>query len=68
MKNIRSNSRNDPYANIDWGKAAVLFKNPPQTIQTDKKIPPVKEILKVLAAVGAVGLIFAFPGAAVGIA
>lgn len=66
--NRRKTNRHDPYANIDWEKASELFKYPPQTAQTDKKIPPVKEILKVLTVVGAVGLIFAFPGAAAGIA
>lgn len=65
---MRSNNRNSSYTNIDWEKASVLFKNPPLITQTNKKIPPVKEILKVLAGVGAIGLIFAFPGAAAGIA
>lgn len=68
MKKIRSKNRNNPYANIDWEKVSTLFKNPPQAIQTDKKIPPIKDILKVLAGVGAIGLIFVFPGAAAGIA
>lgn len=65
---MKSNKQNNPYANIDWENASILFKSPPQTSQINKKIPPVKDILKVLAGVGAIGLIFAFPGAAVGVA
>lgn len=53
----------NPYAHIDWEKASKLFQQP---ILSSKKhsFPPVKEILHVLAAVGTIGMIFAFPGAA----
>lgn len=60
--------KTNPYAHIDWEKAAGLFKNPLSPLQTNKNLPPVRDILRVLAAAGAVGLMFAFPGAAVGIA
>ncbi|MBI5452117.1 hypothetical protein HY945_01520 [Candidatus Gottesmanbacteria bacterium] len=60
-KKIRRNL--NPYAHIDWEKASKLFQQP---ILHSKKhsFPPVKEILHVLVAVGAIGVIFAFPGAA----
>lgn len=56
----------NPYAHIDWEKASKLFQQP---ILSSKKhsFPPVREILHTLAAVGAIGLIFAFPGAALAI-
>lgn len=60
--------KTNPYAHIDWEKAAVLFKRSKLASQTNKSLPPVREILRVLAAAGAVGLMFAFPGAAAGIA
>lgn len=60
--------KTNPYAHIDWEKAAVLFKHSAPASQINKSLPPVREILRVLAAAGAVGLIFAFPGAAAGIA
>lgn len=53
----------NPYAHIDWDKASKLFQQP---MLSSKKhsFPPVKNILQVLAKVGAIGMIFAFPGAA----
>lgn len=53
----------NPYAHIDWEKAGKLFRQP---ILPSKKssFPPVKHILHTLAKVGAIGMIFAFPGAA----
>lgn len=54
-----------PYANIDWNKAAILFQKP--IPKSKGKYPSVKNILQALAVVGGVGLVFAFPGAAVGI-
>lgn len=53
----------NPYAHIDWEKASKLFQQP---ILSSKKhsFPPVKDILRILAKVGAIGMIFAFPGAA----
>lgn len=53
------------YARIDWEKASKLFQKIPTT-QTSMQhsYPQVKEILRILAGAGAVGLMFAFPGAA----
>lgn len=53
-----------PYANIDWQKAAVLFQRPIEIRNDSGSLPRVKDILKILAPAGAIGLIFAFPGAA----
>lgn len=57
----------DPYAKIDWEKAAILFKN--STSYTTKKrlFPLTKDVLRIIAGAGAVGLTFAFPGAALAI-
>ena len=65
MANKRLASK-DIYANIDWEKVSQIFKNSTPEV-SKSKFPPVKNILHVLAAVGAVGLIFAFPGPAIGI-
>ena len=58
----------NPYANIDWVKAEIMFK---QSIVYDsggKLYPKVKEILQILAAAGAVGITFLSPkaGTAIG--
>lgn len=53
-----------PYAKIDWQKAAVLFQRPIDNRNYSGSLPRVKDILKILAAAGAIGMIFAFPGAA----
>lgn len=53
-----------PYANIDWEKAAILFKKDGGLKEGTKKFPSARNILKVLAAVGTIGMIFVFPGAA----
>ncbi|OGG14227.1 hypothetical protein A2773_06410 [Candidatus Gottesmanbacteria bacterium RIFCSPHIGHO2_01_FULL_39_10] len=58
----RKRARN-PYAKINWEKAAVLFDKP-FVVEGESNFPQVKQILQVLAAAGAVGLVFAFPGAA----
>src|SRR3989338_6959670 len=52
---------------IDWEKASLLFRKASKTQKGNSKYPQVKEILRVLAAVGGIGLVFAFPGAAAGI-
>lgn len=53
----------NPYTHIDWEKASKLFQQP---IISERmySFPPVKHILHTLAKVGAIGMIFAFPGAA----
>lgn len=62
-KKISSN----PYAKIDWDKAAELFQTPLNTKDKSKSFVSVKPLLQILAAAGTIGLIFAFPGAAAGI-
>lgn len=56
-----------PYTQIDWEKASLLFQRATKTQKGNSKYPQVKEILRILAAVGGIGLVFAFPGAAAGI-
>ncbi len=56
-----------PYSNIDWEKASLLFQKSVKAQKGRSKYPQVKEILRILAAVGGIGLVFAFPGAAAGI-
>lgn len=63
-KKKRSRKTISPYIDIDWEKAAVLFKNYTPQVSQKHKYPPVKDILSVLAKVGGIALIFAFPGAA----
>lgn len=53
-----------PYANIDWEKTSLLFQKALNTPKSSSKYPQVKEILRILAGVGSIGLMFAFPGAA----
>lgn len=55
--------RTNPYARIDWGKAKELFSRSLPKTEIEHKNPPVREILRVLMGVGAVGMIFLFPGA-----
>lgn len=57
--------RYGPYAKIDWGKAAVLFRRPWPKTDRVRHYPEVKEILHILAAAGTVGLMFIAPGAGV---
>lgn len=65
IKRSKKAERSDsPYVNIDWEKASKLFQAPITYSSEKKSFPPVKEVLSVLAKVGAVGLIFVFPGAA----
>lgn len=60
----KDRSKPDLYANIDWDKASKLFQQPMPSSTGKHTYPQVKELLKVLAGAGAIGLIFAFPGAA----
>lgn len=57
-----------PYANINWEKVAILFQQSNNASSRQTQYPRVKDILKILAAAGSIGLVFAFPGAALGIA
>src|SRR3989337_1223905 len=63
MGRSKQGSKGNPYANIDWEKAKVLFQRPLASENTSHKSIPVRDILHVLAAVGAVGMMFVFPGA-----
>ncbi len=64
--NQRKRKAGNPYANINWEKASTLFKLPlPE--KKKKSFLSAKLLLQVLAATGAIGLIFAFPGAAAGV-
>lgn len=53
-----------PYSNIDWEKASTLFQHSIPIQKSPSNYPSAKEILRVLAVAGAIGLVFAFPGAA----
>lgn len=53
---------------IDWEKAQKLFQNTTLPAASTSHYPSVRQILHVLAGIGAVGLVFAFPGAAPAIA
>lgn len=52
------------YAQIDWGKAKTIFEKPLVKPTSSSSYPSGRDILTILAKVGAIGLIFAFPGAA----
>lgn len=56
-----------PYAKIDWEKASILFQRPLPKREQTRQYPSTKEILHISAAAGAVGMMFIFPGAAVGL-
>jgi len=56
-----------PYAHINWEKASLLFKHSAGDDKNKRIYPSVKEMLRILTAAGAIGLAFAFPGAALGI-
>lgn len=59
--------RGSLYAKIDWQKAEALFQRPSPKRETSSDYPSTREILRVLAGVGAVGMMFLFPGAAPGL-
>lgn len=52
------------YANINWEKAVVLFQRPLPNTSESRLVPFAKDALRVLAAVGTIGFIFAFPSSA----
>lgn len=64
MQKSSPSHRRGPYARINWDKAKILFQQPLPEQREGKKSIPVKDILSILAAVGAVGALFVFPGAA----
>lgn len=59
----KHNAYRSPYAKIDWEKAGTLFQRPSVHRSKNSLIPATREVLHVLAAVGAIGLTFALPGA-----
>lgn len=64
MKKKRSITRR-VYARIDWERAAQLFRRSvPPTITRDSKYPSTKDILRIVASAGVVGMSFVFPNAA----
>ncbi len=52
------------YAQINWEKAAEIFKNIKFEKEKDSSYPSTKKILTFVAAMGKIGLVFAFPKAA----
>lgn len=56
------------YAKINWNKAEGFFRHAPQQEIKQRDYPSTKDILRILAAVGTVGLVLAFPPALTGVA
>lgn len=56
------------YAKINWDKAEGFFRQTRQQETKHQDYPSTKDILQILAAVGTVGLVLAFPPALTGIA
>ena len=68
MSNMKIRKKyHHPYARINWQKAAVLFQQHSNTNFSQDKYATAKQVLLLLAAAGAVGLIFAFPAAGIAI-
>lgn len=68
LKREKKKISHNPYAQIDWDKAAALFQKPlNSSANKSKSFISIKQLLQVLAAAGTIGLLFAFPGAAAGI-
>lgn len=64
LQQPRKKKRGIMYANIDWKKAESLFQQPAIQDDVKRQYPRVREILRVIAAAGAVGMIFLYPGTA----
>lgn len=56
------------YAKIDWNKAQSLFQRPQPPSLKESTFPKVREVLRVVAAAGAIGMIFLFPHSVPGLA
>lgn len=66
MKRLRKRRTDDPYGRIDWEKVSVLFRKPlPKEPGANDRYVTVKQILRILAVIGAVGLVCTFPTIAV---
>lgn len=68
MKIKKRRPKKSTFADIDWEKAVALFHEPPKQEKKPGTYPSTKEMLSVLAAMGIVGVILAFPPAIGGIA
>lgn len=68
MKIKKRQPKQSTFARIDREKATTLFHEPPIQKKEPGDYPSTKEILLLLAGVGVVGLVFAFPPALGGIA
>ncbi len=56
------------YTNINWNRAEGFFRQTTQQETKHRDYPSTKDILQILAAVGTVGLVLAFPPALTGVA
>ncbi|KKR33084.1 MAG: PaaX domain protein [Candidatus Gottesmanbacteria bacterium GW2011_GWA2_41_12] len=65
-KNFGKTRTKTPYVEINWEKAKTLFQIPAKEEQ--KRNFPTKEILRILATAGAIGLTFAMPKSGASIA
>lgn len=61
---VTNHPKSSLYTNIDWEKASILFKKEEEPIGKPNTLPSTRDILRILAAAGAIGMIFVFPGAA----
>lgn len=68
LQKSQKKKRHTLYAKIDWQKAETLFQRPARKDDQERCYPPVREVLRVVAAAGVVGMIFLVPGAAPGFA
>lgn len=67
LKSLRKRpkkKRRSLYAKIDWKKADLLFQRPALREDSQRAYPSVRDVLRVVAAAGAIGMIFAFPASA----
>ena len=67
-KKLRKHYTGSLYAKINWDKAEVFFRKTTQQEAKHRDYPSTKDILQILAAVGTVGLVLAFPPALTGVA
>lgn len=56
------------YAKINWDKAEGFFRHAPQQKIIQRDYPSTRDIFRILAAVGTVGLVLTFPPALTGVA
>ncbi len=73
MKGAKGKKRKKPYtgslyAKINWDKAEGFFRQTPRQEEIQRDYPSTRDILRLLAAVGTIGLVLAFPPAITGVA